>query len=98
VPLLCVLSNALIIIFSLPWCLFTSSQVPAAIGAASKGILNAAAIEALITKVQSTHVRIPSDLVSVSQRRRGLHAPMVDIKHFVLQCQHCLVLPFTIDV
>lgn len=96
-PLLCVLSNALIIFFSLPLCLFTS-QVPAAIGAASKGILNAAAIEALITKVQSTHVRIPSDLVSVSQRRRGLHAPMVDIKHFVLQCQHCLVLPFTIDV
>ena len=67
--------------------------VPAAIDAAARGQLNAAEIETLITKVRST--RIPTDAeAGLAHRHRGLNS-MVDIHSFVLQCQRCLVLPFS---
>ena len=71
-----------------------SHYVPLAIAAATNGQLDASAIDQLVSTIKSTN--IPSDAEEGRPEEKEAHDPshLIDIKSFVLQCQHCLALPF----
>ena len=71
-----------------------SHYVPLAIAAATNGQLDASAIDQLVSTIKSTN--IPSDAEEGQPEEEEAHDPshLIDIKSFVLQCQHCLALPF----
>ena len=69
--------------------------VPVAIDIAANGQLNVVAIETLVRNVQLTHVSNgENEEEGHSLSHHTIHSPVVDIKSFVLKCQHCLALPF----
>ena len=69
--------------------------VPVAIDIAANGQLNVVAIETLVRNVQLTHVSDgENEEEGHSLSHHTIHSPVVDIKSFVLKCQHCLALPF----
>jgi hypothetical protein len=71
-----------------------SHYVPLAITTATNGQLDAAHVEQLVSTIKSTNVPSDAEDGQEAQRHLAKHAPTVDIKLFVLQCQHCLALPF----